>query len=119
MSVLVTLTVVALAATFLVGSGFIIVMTMQRLIRTNGVRFPRILIAMAYCWLVVGGLADIVFNWLCGSWIFRELPREWTFTARCKRHVAGRGWRQRKALYWADVLNSIDPGHVKEFWCGE
>lgn len=63
-----------------------------------------------YCALVLGVLADVVFNLLWGTVIFRELPREFLFTTRLKRQ-----WRENenpRAERWVNIVNLIDPGHV-------
>ena len=66
-----------------------------------------------YTALFVGVLADVAFNLVWGSVIFRELPREWLFTYRLKRHWYGHSAVQRKrAQPWVFVVNTIDPGHV-------
>ena len=68
--------------------------------------------------LVPGLLLDVVFNVLYGSIAFREFPREWLFSTRVKRHIKGMSYsnglsrRERLALWWQTVLNTIDPGHI-------
>ena len=37
--------------------------------------------------LVLGVVSDVLFNWIVGSIIFREFPREFLFTQRVKRHA--------------------------------
>ena len=107
-----TQTLLVLAAIpFLVVTGFVFVFSVQRLLET-GAWCPWYIRAIAYVWLVIGGIADVLFNAVWGSWIFRERPHEWTMTARVKRHVRGSGWRKAKALQWAEMLNAVDPGHV-------
>jgi len=66
-----------------------------------------------YLWLVVGLIADILFNITWGTIIFRELPHETLFTDRLKRHWYGDSSRQRRrAKPWVRRVNLIDPGHV-------
>jgi hypothetical protein len=58
-------------------------------------------------------LVDVFFNLTWGTIIYRELPREFLFTTRTKRHIgdsAGRNYLA--ARRWAFRLNAIDPGHV-------
>ena len=56
---------------------------------------------------------DFAWNVVVGTIAFRELPRELLFTSRVKRHLRhSRGSRQRRAKWWADRLNELDPGHV-------
>lgn len=66
-----------------------------------------------YVALVLGVVADVVFNAVWGSIIFRELPREWLFTDRLKRHWHGGDDKQiKRAAPWVRRVNAIDPGHV-------
>ncbi len=67
------------------------------------------------------GLAlDFLFNLTYGTLHFREWPREWLFSARVTRHskrALSRGIsladrRGKLALWWRDILNLIDPGHI-------
>jgi hypothetical protein len=71
---------------------------------------------------LMGVVADVLFNVIYGSVIFRELPREAFFTQRVKRWsraaeaVAKEGHdlsrREKKGVTWKGRLNSIMPGHV-------
>ena len=66
-----------------------------------------------YMWLLIGVLADIIFNVILGTIIFRELPHETLFTDRVKRHWYGDNKKQKdRAFIWQWRLNKIDPGHV-------
>lgn len=67
--------------------------------------------AVLWPWAVVGLLMDILFNWTVGSLIYAELPRELTFTSRCKRHKRSVRWRGNVARWWCRQLEQIDPGH--------
>lgn len=60
-----------------------------------------------YVALVIGILADVIFNAIWGTIIFREPPQEWTFTERLSRHRDN-----PKAAEWIRQVNLIDPGHV-------
>ena len=67
----------------------------------------------AYTALVLGLLANVAFNVLWGSVIFREPPKEWLFSDRLKRHYRGADTEQSKrAEPWVRRVNAIDPGHV-------
>lgn len=69
-------------------------------------------------------LVDVFFNITWGTIIYRELPKEWLFTNRTKRHlekgktISPQGMgpkmsrRYKAAEVWAYRLNAIDPGHV-------
>lgn len=64
---------------------------------------------------------DPLFNFTFGTVMFLELPHEWLFTARCKRHKAPfydttvpygtEPWRCRFAIWWCRQLNVFDAGH--------
>lgn len=65
--------------------------------------------------LIPGLILDVIFNVTYGTVHFRELPKEWTFSQRVDRLLdeAREGSRQHdRAVWWANVLNTIDPGHV-------
>ncbi len=66
---------------------------------------------MQYFWTPVGLLSDVVFNLTWGTVIFREFPREWMFSDRVRRRMKLVP-ADRKAMYWSDILNAIDPGHI-------
>lgn len=71
-----------------------------------------------YLWVMLapaallGLVLDVAFNVIFGTIVFRELPREWLFTSRCRRHIQGAGSRQRMARWWAKQLNPFDQGHI-------
>lgn len=97
---------------FSVISAFVVVATFKKVVDA-GRWVPWYMKVIAYVWLVIGLPSDVLFNWIFGTWIFREFPRELMFTARVKRHYyTGSGWREQKAGQWAELLNDIDAGHV-------
>lgn len=104
-------------ATFVVYTAFMQVSSAKRALAL-WVRLPRDIRLVTYFWLIVGLAADVVFNATRGTLMFRELPRELLFTSRIKRHVRESAnkseWRYRKACEWRDILNAIDPGHIRE-----
>lgn len=66
-----------------------------------------------FLFIFLGALSDVVFNATWGTIIFRELPHEWLFTARLKRHWHGDNQLQTdRAAPWVRRVNLIDPGHV-------
>lgn len=106
---------VAVCAGFLVETGFIYVMAVKRL-KEQGVEIPDELMVTGYVWLALGTPADAIYNLTRGTWMFRELPRDLMFSGRIQRYIdEGEGWRFRKALPWARLLNAIDPSgeHTK------
>ena len=96
---------------FSVITAFVFVSTVGKLLK-SGVWCPWYIKVVAYVWLLIGIPADVLFNVVWGTWIFRERPREWLFTHRVKRHVSKTDWRGKKAKLWAEMLNAIDENHV-------
>lgn len=67
----------------------------------------------AYVAVFVGLIADVLFNATWGTVVFRELPKEFLFTDRLKRHWRGTDEVQKnRAAPWVKRVNLIDPGHV-------
>ena len=66
-----------------------------------------------YLCAVIGWPIDVVvYNWVIGTWVFKEFPRELTFTSRINRHLEGGHYRRkRKAEWWAEHGNRWAPGH--------
>lgn len=60
---------------------------------------------------VVGYVADVIFNATWGSVIFREIPREWTFSQRVNRWIRQKP-NDATAVEWAERINKIMPGHI-------
>lgn len=63
----------------------------------------------------IGLIVDwLVFNWVFGTIMFLEVPKELLLTSRVKRHYReSKGWRLRVATWWRRNLNIIDPGHIR------
>lgn len=78
----------------------------------DGVRFSNVVKIPLLIYLYAGVALDTIFNVTFGSVVFREVPKEWLFTDRVKRHLTSDDWRQSKARAWAERLNKVDPGHV-------
>lgn len=86
--------------------------------------FSWIVLVPVFCLLLVGVIADIIYNSTCGVWIFKEPPkhelrREFPFikfelfTDRLKRHLYGSDKKQKeRCRKWVRWVNIIDPGHV-------
>lgn len=109
--------VTAVAAAFVVITGFVFVSTVLRVLDAE-VWCPWYVKLIARLWLVIGVVADVVFNVIWGTVIFRELPRELLFTSRVKRHcresASDSEWRYRKACDWREFLNAVDKNHIRE-----
>lgn len=64
-------------------------------------------------WLYLGLALDIALNVLLASIAFAELPREWTLSARVKRHERdSAGYRYRLATWICEgFLRPVDRDH--------
>jgi hypothetical protein len=60
---------------------------------------------------VIGLVLDVAFNLTFGTVMYVEIPRELLFTARCRRHKRGDGWRKNLAEWFCHNLNAFYPGH--------
>lgn len=96
----------AIAAWIVLGGMFLAYPTIRRL-KAHRDELGLIIKVPVYLWLAVGLLADVVFNATWGTAIFRELPREFLFTTRLKRHRDN-----PRAQKWIQLVNLIDPNHV-------
>lgn len=99
-------------ACFFVGLWAFIAVMHAKAIFANLTVFWKIVVAPL---AVIGLVLDwLFFNWLLGSLMFLELPRELLLTSRVKRHYrTSDGWRRDLATWWRRQLNLIDPGHIK------
>ena len=57
--------------------------------------------------LVFGYTLDILFNWILGSIMFLDIPRQFTFSARLGLHIGEVSWRGQLARWFC--LNLLDP----------
>ena len=75
---------------------------------------PRFIRYALLAGLVPGLVLDVIFNATWGSIDYREwFPQEWTFSERTQRIARdGDHPRHRKALWWKEVLNHIEPDHI-------
>lgn len=53
-------------------------------------------------------ILDVLYNWIFGTIIWLELPREFLYTTRLKRKKAG---GHEEAFRQCKILNKYDPGH--------
>lgn len=60
---------------------------------------------------LLGLVLDVAFNFIVGTVLYLETPREFTFTSRCKRHKVKGGRRGDMARWWCKQLEQIEPGH--------
>ena len=104
---------VGIVAWLILGGIFLAYPTVQRLKDNHIDEIDWRLKIPVYLWLVIGLTADVAFNWTWGTVICRELPREFLFTDRLKRHWRGDDEEMKDRIKtWVRVVNLIDPGHV-------
>lgn len=97
-------------ATYIITVGWFLALAKAQELKDSGVEFDNWLVRYpAYLFLAGGAVFDVLFNVIYGSLIFRELPREFFFTARVKRHVKN---YHPKAMAWKERINKISPGHI-------
>lgn len=60
---------------------------------------------------IIGYSLDVFVQLFVMSFLFLELPKEWTVTGRVKRHLySGEGWREKVAAWFCHhLLNAFDP----------
>lgn len=75
--------------------------------------------AIGYVLFAFGYTYDVVYNWLIASWVFSQIPREATLTARLLRYLHGSEpglWRRPLALLTCTkLIEPWDPGHC-DLW---
>ena len=65
-----------------------------------------------YPFFITALLMDVLFNLVIGTIYYREIPEELLFTARCTRHLKGRGVQLMRAEFVCTyLLNPFDEGH--------
>ena len=103
----------AITAWLILGGIFLAYPTVHRLKDNHRDEITWRLKIPVYLWLFIGITADVIFNWTWGTVICRELPREFLFTDRLKRHWRGDDERMKRRIErWVKLVNMIDPGHV-------
>jgi hypothetical protein len=66
--------------------------------------------ALGYPTLVIGLVLDLFVNLTLMTIVLLELPREFTVTARLKRHhKESTGWRLAVVKFFEPVLDPLDP----------
>lgn len=103
----------AITAWLILGGIFLAYPTVHRLKDNHRDEITWRLKIPVYLWLFIGITSDVIFNWTWGTVICRELPREFLFTDRLKRHWRGDDERMKRRIErWVKLVNMIDPGHV-------
>lgn len=75
---------------------------------------PVIVKLLAYSYLALALVIDVLFNLTLGALFFLQSPLGygWTFTARCSRNRYIEGWRRERAIWVCDGwLNPFEAGH--------
>jgi hypothetical protein len=101
----------ALGAYLSIGITWVFYLAVMNLKRNRDQLTP-IAKGFAYPMLAIGLVADVLFNFLWGTILFLELPRELLMTARLKRHLNDHknDWRDRNAHWFCrNFLNPFDP----------
>lgn len=98
-----------LLALWLLWVFYLAVMNIKR-VRDMG-RLGKVATTLGYPVLIVGLLLDVFCNLVLFSALLVEIPREWTVTARLKRHKRNStGWRKGVANWFgSELLDSFDP----------
>ena len=94
---------------FVVEVGFFALATAER-VEAAGIKLTGYRRLIIYVVLLVGWPADVLYNWSVGTLVFRELPRELTYSSRVGR-LARAG--NPKAVAEANFLNAALPGHIR------
>ena len=85
--------------------------------RDNGT-LSKAALVMGYPLVIIGYLLDILFNWVIGTILFLELPKNGVFTSHLNRHYLKDTWRGKIATWICrELLNTFDPnpfGHCKK-----
>lgn len=95
---------------FVIYTAFLVLCTL-RAIQARNVELPLGMSAIGELWFIVGIVADVLFNWTWGAWIFREW-RGTTFSSHVQWRVDNGRWDQRTQM-WVAFLNAGAPGHIK------
>ena len=107
LDLILTILAIAIGSWIVLGALFLGYPTVQRL-KEHRDQLGWISKVPVYFALFFGILADVIFNATWGTVVFREWPKEWTFSERLQRHV-----NNPRAAKWIFRVNLIDPGHIK------
>lgn len=98
---------VAIAGFYLLWLLFLAVMNLRRAKKAG--TLTRTAYVMGLPMLGVGLVLDFLVNAIPMTAILLELPREWTVSARLKRHnLHSTGWRKSVALWFEPLLDPYD-----------
>lgn len=87
---------------------YLAIMNLSRAKKNNALSKPAYYLGLPL--LIFGYLLDVAFNWVFGTVMFLEPPREGVLTRRLKRHYKKDNW-QGKLARWlcSNLLDAFDP----------
>ena len=107
---------IGIASFYLLWCMYLAVMNLKRAVDNGTMTKPAYV--LGYPLLIVGFILDVLFNWVFGTVMFLELPKNGVFTSHLNRHYKKYTWRGKMATWICEnLLNTFDPsphGHCKE-----
>ena len=102
---------VAIAATYALWIFFLAVMNLERAKEAGMLCRTAVLLGTPV--IGIGYLVDALVNVFVMTFVFLEVPRELTVTARLRKHVAANdGWRSTLSMWFIPILDPFDhTGH--------
>jgi len=99
---------IALGSFYLLWVLYLAVMNLKR-VKDAGLLSP-LALALGYPVFIFGYLLDILINIFVMTFVLLEMPKEFTVTARLKRHKnQSTGWRLSVAKWFEPLLDPFDP----------
>lgn len=92
---------------YLLWAFYIVVMGLKRV--HDAKQLSKTAYILGYPLFIVGYLLDIAVNVFVMSLLLLETPKEYTVTARLKRHKLAGGWRGKVAEWFEPLLDPFDP----------
>lgn len=94
-------------AIYLLWIFYIAIMGLKR-IKDSG-QLSKIAAIFGYPVFIFGYLLDVVVNIFVMTFVLLELPKEFTVTARLKRHKDDLSWRGKVVEFFRPLLDPFDP----------
>jgi len=99
---------IALGSFYLLWVLYLAVMNLKR-VKDAGLLSP-LALTLGYPVFIFGYLLDILINIFVMTFVLLEMPKEFTVTARLKRHKnQSTGWRLSVAKWFEPLLDPFDP----------